>query len=183
MWKALLFLTVASPFIVYESLRLYTSHETCKKVYAENELLLSNILCADAWQRHIHGTKQDAACKQAEHENLVSPFSCAWKSMWTDGEPYKLWTMITTSYMMMGAIIVPSLLLTIWLFFWSWNERASRRQTIDMQKEMYRETLKMVGSIKQQHQIQYEPVLQQERQTKEDDNGEFIRLVQRRQYH
>lgn len=178
MWKTLLFLTVASPFLVFELLRFYTAHQTCKTVYAENDLLLSNVLCADAWQRHIHGTKQDAACKLAQTENLVSPFSCAWKSMWKEGEPYRLWLMITESYWMLAVIIVPCLLLTIWLMFWSWNERAHRSQHAALQKDMYRETLKLVGSMRQTSLPALErPVYKEE---EEDNSGEFIRVVKRR---
>lgn len=135
-------------------------------------MLLANVLCADAWQRHVHGPNQDAACKKAQDENLVSPFSCASQRMWKEGEVHRVWKLVTESYLMLLAIIVPCLLLTIWMMFWSYNERAARSQAHSIQKEM----LAVMNGVVSMKRIEnnnsgyYVP---------KEKGGEYIRLITR----
>ena len=141
----ILILLTATPFIVYESLRFYTHFRECDVAHQQNALLLDNPLCSDAWQRHSHGPKQEAVCAKAAVENQVSVMSCAWQHMWLRGEVYRIFSMITESYWMLLGFIVPCMLAFIYLWFWSSNERASRKDLMDLQREMYRETLQTLN--------------------------------------
>jgi hypothetical protein len=181
----LLLAVLGGPFVAFESLRFYTAHQTCLSTHAENERLLMNPLCGDAWQRHIHGPKLDATCKKAHDENLISPVSCAWQVMWKQGEPYRVWAMVTESYVMLALIVVPSSLLIIWLLFWSYTESSHRRQQLEMQKEMYRETLKAVQSSQQQQQQMYPNLMgpqQQHAVGGSAGDDDFIKLIRRSRY-
>jgi len=138
-----------APFFVYESLRFYTAHKVCAQTHFQNELLLSNKMCADPWELHLHGEKAGEACRKAIEENRVSPLSCAWQHMWIKGEPYKVWSMLTDSYWMLGAVVVPSVLLTIWLIFSGWHQTRARKETMSFQREMYKDTLNLLAAAAQ----------------------------------
>ncbi len=190
----LLLCTVTGPFFVYETLRFYSAHKNCSRVYAENHLLLSNALCSDALQRHLHGAKQDAACNKAQEENLVSPVSCAWKSMWIEGEVYRVWTMMTDSRLMIAVITVPCLLLATWLVFWSCVENARTSKQLAMQERMYEKTLEQIGRIQVGGggggaigydgyvPIRHEPDhrrIKHHQEEEEEDEGDYVKLVRR----
>jgi len=140
----IILLLLFSPFVLYESIRGYTTYQTCSKIHAQNQLLLDNPLCSDPWQRHLHGEKQNALCNQAQQENLISPASCAMKRMWTEGEVYRVWTMFTHSYWMLTAALALGLgasLGLVMILLWSCDRRAQRKS----QEQLYRETLLAVG--------------------------------------
>jgi hypothetical protein len=163
---------VFTPFIVYEGVRLYTHHQECSTSHAQNELLLKNPTCSDPWKRHAHGPKQQQACERAEAENLVSVMACAWQGMWMHGEAKRVWSMLTENYFMLASIVVPSVLLIIFLLFWSCNERATRRSMFDFQERMYKETLHLAHGrepLYVQHQQQHVPQQKKKR--------EYIQLI------
>lgn len=126
------------PLVVFEGLRFHTLHQTCKKTHLENERLLQNNLCKDPWQRQLHGPKQESACRTAEEEMLLSPFSCAWKNLWSKNELVRVWFMIADSYVMILSIVVPCLIVSIVMLFWTCNESKTR----NFQKEMFKEILR-----------------------------------------
>jgi hypothetical protein len=121
-------------------LRFSTLHQTCKTTQIENERILSNPLCKDPWQRQLHGPKQEAVCKHAQEEMLLSPFSCAWKNLWTQSELVRVWFMITESYVMVLSVVVPCLITCIFMLFWTCNEAKTRK----FHQDMYRETLQTI---------------------------------------
>lgn len=136
-----IFLAIAlGPLLVFEGLRFQTLHQTCKTTQLENERMLSNPLCKDPWQRQLHGPKQEAACKHAEQEMMLSPFSCAWKNLWSQSDLVRVWFMITESYVMVLSVVVPCLITCIFMVFWTCNEAKTRT----FHKEMYKETLKTI---------------------------------------
>lgn len=139
-----LFLLIC-PFLVYESIRFYSHASECRLAQEQNTLLLQNPLCSDPWQRHVHGPKQEAVCEKARVENQVPFLLCAWQHMWLKGEANRVWLMITESYWMLLGIIVPCLVAAIAMVFWTCEKRASRHGMYDFQREMYRETLSMIG--------------------------------------
>lgn len=132
------------PLFAYEGIRFFTHIQECQVRHMQNQLLLDNVLCSDPWQTQAHGPKQQAACDKAQGENQVSVLSCAWQEMWLKGELKRIWSSITESPFMLFAFIVPCLMLTIGLLFWTCNERATRREMFGMQKEMFRETLQTI---------------------------------------
>jgi hypothetical protein len=137
MFYSLLVSIVLAPFVVHEGLRFYTLRLTCERVHTENALLLENPLCTDPWQRHLHGAKQEQVCVRAAAENAISPTSCAWSAMWTQGEVARVWAMLTESHWMLAAVVVPSTLLTIYLAFSVYKERGQERRLFDFQREMF----------------------------------------------
>lgn len=163
----ILICTALGPFIVYEGVRFYKTYIDCRVGYDANEMLISNSVCSDAWQRLHLGSKQDEACKLAEDENalarwtympdtfkpLVNSVTCASQKMWTQGEVKRVWAMFTESYWMLAAVTVPSILTVIYLCFSSWTERAKHDKTLAFQREMYDKTLEMVSQ--QQHRREY----------------------------
>jgi len=132
------------PFFAYEAIRFFTHHGECTIRFAQNRLLLENVLCSDPWQTTAHGPKQQAACDKALAENQVSILSCAWQEMWLKGELNRIWSTITSNVWTLFAFIMPLVMLVIGLLFSTWNERSARRDMMNMQKEMYRETLQSV---------------------------------------
>jgi hypothetical protein len=138
------------PLLVFEGLRFNTLHQTCKTTQIENERILTNPLCKDPWQRQLHGPKQEAVCKHAQEEMMLSPFSCAWKNLWSQSELVRVWFMITESYVMILSVVVPCLITCIFMLFWTCNEAKTRT----FHQEMYRETLKTIhrNPIKQHKQ-------------------------------
>lgn len=134
------------PFFAYEGIRFYTHHGQCQTRHTQNQLLLENVLCSDPWQTLAHGPKQQAACDKAFHENQVSILSCTWQEMWLNGELNRVWSAITDNVWTLFAFIMPVVMLTVVLLFSSCNEGRARRDMMQMQKEMYRETLQSVGA-------------------------------------
>lgn len=179
--STILILLITTPFIIYESLRFYTHFHECDVAHAQNALLLDNPLCSDPWQLHSHGPKQQAVCAKAKAENQVSVISCAWQHMWLRGEVYRIFTMITESYWMLLGFIVPCMLAFIYLWFWSSNERASRRDMLDMQREMYRETLQTLNgrNVQPPPQLLVQDYRREERYL-EDDYGQQQQQRQRK---
>jgi hypothetical protein len=137
MFYSILISIVLTPFVVHEGLRFYTLRLTCERVHTENALLLENPLCADPWQRHLHGTKQEQVCARAAAENAMSPMACAWSAMWTQGEVARVWAMLTESHWMLASVVVPSTLLIIYLYFSARKERERENRQYEFQKEMF----------------------------------------------
>jgi hypothetical protein len=170
------------PFSVHETLRFFTAHQVCTRVYAQNALLLANDLCNDPWQRHLHGGgKQEKACRLAHEENLVGPLACAWRKLWLESEPFKLWAMVTSSYWLLTAVIVSTACTAIYMAFQSCNQQ----RALKMQENMYLQTMAMVHGngnrasvLGIQHQAPPQYRLAQKRQTRvEEEEGDFIELV------
>ncbi len=100
---------VACTFFAYEGVRLFTAHQQCIAVHAQNDMLIHNAMCSDPHERRLHGKKQDEACTKAEEENLVWPSWCALQRMWVDGEARRVWAMVTESHWMLfglGAVLI-----------------------------------------------------------------------------
>ena len=129
------------PLFAYEGIRFFTHIQECHVRQIQNQLLLDNVLCSDPWQTQAHGPKQQAACDKAQKENQVSVVSCAWQEMWLKGELKRVWSSITESQVMLVAFLVPCLMLTIGLLFWSCNERATRKEMFSLHRDIYRQTL------------------------------------------
>jgi hypothetical protein len=184
MFYSLLLSIVLAPFFVHEGLRFYTLRLTCERVHTENALLLENALCADPWQRHLHGAKQEQVCVRAAAENAISPTSCAWSAMWTQGEVARVWAMLTESHWMLAAVVVPSTLLTIYLAFSVYKERGQERRLFDFQREMFDRCIGG-GATAQQRRTLVEPLmLLPHGQSHEDGGGasrkrarQYIQLI------
>ncbi|MBX9635991.1 MAG: hypothetical protein K2Q45_00380 [Nitrosomonas sp.] len=141
---------VTVPFIVYESLRFYTHHAECQVAHNQNALLLDNPLCSDPWQLYSHGPKQQTACDKARLENQVSVLSCAWQLMWVQGQPNRVFTMITESYWMLFGLLLPTMLFTLYLIFKMCIENTQHRREMSVKERMFLETLHYVQRPQQQ---------------------------------
>ena len=140
-----IFLTlIIFPFGAYEGIRFYQSHQLCVKEKRQNEAILDSITC-DAWHRHQFGSKVNGVCEEAERESQISPLSCTWKRMWSEGEVFRVWSMFTQSYVMLWATTVPIVCFLIWTWFASRNARIREERMMQMQGEMYEKTLSMMG--------------------------------------
>lgn len=130
---ALLILLV---FVGYETIRFRELHQTCIRTQEENERLLHNVLCADAWQRSLHGPKQEELCRRAREENDRTPLECAWRSLWADGELNQLWVRVSTSYWLMFGLGAPALCTIVVMWFSNRNQAAARRDQRELFQEM-----------------------------------------------
>lgn len=143
------------PLFIYESIRLYSLFHACTATWKTNDALLVNPTCSDPWLRNSHGDKQQELCKQAHAENLISPMSCAWKRLWLEGEPYKVWSTISDSPIMIFSITLPAVLMIIYMCFQSCNVRAISRQQLEFQGKMYeRLTQQRIEQLEYQRQPQ-----------------------------
>lgn len=145
MWLASLVTLVVGGLMAHESIRFYEARQTCERTQKENERLLLNPLCADPWQRMTHGPKQEEACRAAEEENRVGTMACAVKTMWLGGAPAQLWERVTGSYWLLFGILAPTSCAAVMMCFWSCGQRAARRQTAEMQRELV-DTMKQIAS-------------------------------------
>lgn len=128
----------------HEVVRLYEARAACARTQAENALLLQNAVCADPFQRLVHGPKQDEACRRAEEENRVGTLGCAWKLAWREGAPNQLWERVTGSYWLLFGILAPAGCVAVAMCFWSCGQRAARAQTKEMQLQLL-DTMRMLG--------------------------------------
>lgn len=137
---ALLILLV---FVGYEAIRFRELRQTCIRTHEENERLLHNVLCADAWQRSLHGPKQEELCRRAREENDRTPLECAWRSLWADGELNQLWVRVSTSYWLMFGLGAPVLCTMVVMWFSNRNQAAARRD----QRELFQEMAKALRPV------------------------------------
>ncbi len=115
MFAQLLLALLVTPFVAYEGVRFYTAHQRCLVVHEQNEALKANRVCSDLYERFLHGDKQDAACRQAEEENRVSPLACAAREMWTAGVPQHVVSMMTESPWMVFGLACTTIASIAWL--------------------------------------------------------------------
>jgi hypothetical protein len=132
----LLALFIAGPLLVHETLRLVDLQGQCTQRWIENALLIQNGICSDPRQRHAHGAKMEQTCREAEQENTVTPWACAFREMWRQGGLYRLWDAVVGSPWMLFGLAGVALLFC----FQALQYRAQRT----LQERMYRETLAMV---------------------------------------
>jgi len=133
----LFFILVVIPFCVFEGTRFNSLYQSCVKIHYENEMLLIGTDC-NAWERHKFA-KKDKMCQEAELEQEITPFLCAWSHLWQQGEALRVWKMFTESYWMLLGITC----FTIYMLFVSFNHK----QTLSMQANMYKETIAAVKSV------------------------------------
>lgn len=122
-----LFTLILVVFIGYEAIRFRELWQTCVRTHEENDRLLNNVLCADAWQRTLHGPKQEELCRVAREENDRTPGECAWRLLWMEGEFHQLWTRVSTSYWLLFGLGAPALCTAIAMWFSNRNQAAARR--------------------------------------------------------
>jgi hypothetical protein len=125
-------------FLGYETIRFRELHATCVRTQGENALLLQNVLCKDAWQRSLHGPKQEQLCQAAAEENARTPYECAWRALWTQGELHQLWVRISTSYWLMFGVGAPVLCTVVIMWFHNRNQAAARKDQQRLFEEMAR---------------------------------------------
>lgn len=142
----ILLLTIIVGFLAYQGIHFYEHHDACLRTQLENEYLLKNPLCADAWQRRLHGPKQEQVCQHAATENRVHPLACAWKRSWDRMAIIQLWTTVTESYWLLFGIITPTCCMVVMMVFWAWNQSSARKATREMQREVF-------GAIKELQQL------------------------------
>lgn len=123
-------------FVGYEAIRFRELHQTCIRTQEENERLLHNVLCADAWQRALHGPKQEELCRRAREENDRTPMECAWRALWTEGEFHQLWVRVSTSYWLLFGLGAPALCTMVYMWFSNRNQAAARRDQRELFQEM-----------------------------------------------
>lgn len=166
MWKTLL-LFLCIGVCSYQGILLYEAHEFCLRTHLENEYLLKNPLCADPWQRRLHGPKQDQVCHHAAFENTVHPLACAWKKTWDQVGINRLWLTITESYWLLFGIITPTCCMSVIMLFWSCNQSSARKATQQMQRELIMTLEQMERPRQKKRQKVYqliEPIYQQQRE-------------------
>ena len=156
---------VIFPFGAYEGIRFYQSHQACTQEHRENTAILASITC-DAWHRHQFGSKVNSVCQEADREVQISPLSCAWKRMWSEGEVYRVWAMFTQSYLMLWATTVPIVCFLIWTWFSARTARIREERMIQLQGEMYQKTLSMISTVPKHANI--------------EGSGDFVDLVNTR---
>lgn len=122
-----LFTVLLFVFVGYEAIRFRELWQTCIRTHEENERLLTNVLCADAWQRTLHGPKQEELCRVAREENDRTPEECAWRLLWMDGELHQLWVRVSTSYWLLFGLGAPALCTAVAMWFSNRNQAAARR--------------------------------------------------------
>jgi hypothetical protein len=118
--------------VLYQGIHFYEAHDACVRTHMENSYLLKNPLCADPWERRLHGPKQDQVCQRAAVENGVHPLACAWKHTWEQVGVNRLWATVTESYWLLFGIITPTCCTAIIMLFWTWNQRSARKATQEM---------------------------------------------------
>lgn len=123
-------------FLCYQGIHFYEYHDACVRTHVENAYLLKNSLCADPWQRRLHGPKQEQVCQHAAAENAVHPLACAWKRTWDRLGVNQLWTSMTESHWLLFGIIAPTCCVVVIMAFWMWNQSSARQATRDMQREV-----------------------------------------------
>jgi hypothetical protein len=133
----------ALSFFSYESLRFYATHHRCSTTYAQNELLLRNPLCADPYNRFLHGPKQEEACTRAHNENLVSPTSCALRALWHESEPMRVWrTVIESHWMLFG---LGSVAISVSIIMWS--RSCTHKAQLRARRDMHAETMQVMREL------------------------------------
>lgn len=131
-----LLLCLSLGFLGYQGIHLYEAHGQCLRTQLENEYLLRNPLCADPWQRRLHGPKQDQVCQRAATENGVHPLACAWKHTWDQIGVMRLWLTVTESYWLLFGIITPTCCMVVIMFFWSWSQSSALKASQQMQRDV-----------------------------------------------
>lgn len=134
-----LILLVGAPLIIHEGLRLADLHAQCTQRWIENAMLLQNPICA-ADARYSHGAKVEDACRAAKAENAISPEACAFRELWRQGAPYRVWDSVISSPWMLFGLLGGSL----FLLFQAWQYRAQRAQ----QERMYERHMELVASVR-----------------------------------
>ena len=168
------------PWSVHKGTQLRTAHRECARAHVQNAVILASTECSDPWQRHVHaGGKQEAVCREAAKEQDSMGdwlWLCAWNRMWLDSGPLQLWTMITSSYWILAAVLVSSACTAIYLSF----QTCAQKRALRVQSEMWKETLSMLnkGSVP----LQLQPQQPQQRRRgilveEEDEDGDYIKLV------
>lgn len=117
---------------IFESLRFYVQHQACIKRYEQNDIILGDPTCWDPIEMHKRGHKAREMCERAQHENTISPLSCAFQHMWTNGALYQVWNMMTDHYLKVAGVLVPCCMLTIFMLFWSCQQKAERQERKEM---------------------------------------------------
>lgn len=144
MWLLVVLLPVAAFLVGYGNIQLYEARVACERTQSQNLVLLNSNLCADPWKRMMAGPKQDQVCVAAEEENQISVRSCAWKTVWEQGFVNQLWQRVTHSYWLLFGILAPTSCALVLGCFWSCGQRAARKQTAQMQRELL-STLKLLA--------------------------------------
>lgn len=135
-------------FVGYETIRFRELFQTCVHTQETNERILANVLCADAWQRALHGPKQEELCRLAQEENARTPLECAWRALWTEGELHQLWVRVSTSYWLLFGLGAPAVCMAVYMWFSNRNQAAARKD----QKELFTEMAKALRPMMQQPQ-------------------------------
>lgn len=126
----------AAGFLCYQGIHFYEYHDACVRTQVENDFLLKNPLCADPWQRRLHGPKQELVCQHAAAENAVHPLACAWKRSWDRLAMNQLWTAVTESHWLLFGIIAPTCCMIVIMTFWMWNQSSARQSAHRMQNDV-----------------------------------------------
>lgn len=143
---------VVMPFCIFESIRFHTLYQTCNKTHKENKLLLAGTDC-NAWERHEF-QKKDKMCHEAEEEQKITPFWCAWHRLWQEGEPLRVWKMFTESHWMLWGISLP----VICFIIYQWFASCHQARALKMQEKMYRETLEAVKRVNTITEVPHPPL-------------------------
>lgn len=166
------------PWSVHKGTQLRTAHRECARAHVQNAVILASTECSDPWQRHLHaGGKQEAVCREAAKEQDSMGdwlWLCAWNRMWLDSGPLQLWTMITSSYWLLTAVLVASACMAIYMSF----NACAQRRALRVQSDMWRETLSVLDRNHMPPLLQQQQRLQKRRPlVEEEEEGDYIKLV------
>lgn len=104
---------------LYEFIRWENTKEECQMKHINFRKLLSSDVCKSGY-----GETVDAACARANLEVRTTLWMCTAAAWWRAGEVYRMYTLVTESYVLLGILILAPILYSIRLAFEYMNQRS-----------------------------------------------------------
>lgn len=115
-----LLIFILSGACVYEGVRWYSTQEECQLKRNNFHKLLASDVCKAGY-----GETVDAACAKANLELRTSLIMCTAAGWWRGGEVYRIYTLVTDSYIFLGILILVPILYAIRSTFDYLNQRST----------------------------------------------------------
>lgn len=145
MIKWLLLSYIVLGLFLFEAYRLQSVYSECAERRELHGALLKSDTCNEDYLRR--GLPEVVTlCTKAKKEQEDGVYACTVRQWWAHGEMRALYARVFESQLMLYAIIMPTVLLCVYMYF---AGRAEQRR----EERMHRERLEMIQQIQQsQHQ-------------------------------